>query len=192
MSKRKASELETVIPENFHQLDNGRIVHKPGSDGQLHHYVMDKVPIKTAYFTDQKNMGDDSDEQKHKVYVDVKLIDPNDLAILREVDAALEAAAKLQDRTFCPMINETKGTLKIPITMKLTHRKKKAIISGQQYISGTFMLSSVYDYEARWYGINLIVPKNQKKATLGQITKPKVEKKPEPEPADEPTDEQDE
>ena len=160
------------LPKGFKQLNNERksIVCK-----DYHVFALNRVPVSKTWF---KNLGkDDDEENKITVYVSLDALNQEDVDVLQSVDASLneKAGAMNPERKHCALINDDEDTLKLVVYLKLTARKKDAIMNGQYHLSGSFMLSSVYDYEG-YYGINLIVPKGDKwkKPVIVEMKKPKV------------------
>tara|TARA_Y100000385_G_scaffold274472_1_gene317709 strand:- start:66 stop:623 length:558 start_codon:yes stop_codon:yes gene_type:complete len=172
MPKRTSAEVE-VVPEGFKTLPSGRIV-----SSKYHLVTVDKKPVLKAWFADMK---DDSDEKKVKVYVATKDLASESLQFLLESDDALAEAAKLKNINHCSLFDDDRSQVKLSLYLKYPRRKKQNIIEGDFTVSGKFLLSSVYEYspdnDKTYYGINLVVPRSQKKPSISSVVKPKAQSK---------------
>ncbi len=180
MAKRSATEA-FAVPSGFKQLDNenksivwaGKFANK--------RIELNKVPIKEVGYIDDKKTN-------FKIHVSTEHMG-QDLEALRTIDATLADAAK--EDSDAPihraLINETNGTVKLSVTLGTKTRdkslKKKLIQSStdEYFVTGNFGLSSIYKYQGS-FGINLIIPKDEKKVVIAE--KPKAEDKTEEEPED--------
>lgn len=131
-----------------------------------------KIPVKRIYFP---NMEDDTDEVKLKVYVDFSDLEEDDREVIRKADTSLKEAAELQNKKYSPLVDEN-GVLKLSIQVKFAKRKKQSIIKNDHTLTANFVFSSVYDY-MNYYGVNLMVPRKDKKALVSPIPKQKDNKK---------------
>ncbi len=148
-----------MIPDGFKE-HNDRLVYKTYCKLDLV-----KTPIKSVYFS---TMDDDTTDVKYKVYVNLDDLDEQDQMRITEVNEAIKECAKLQNNVkHATLINEA-GEVKLTIYAKFAKRKKQAILKNDHAITAGFMFSSVFSYMG-WYGVNLIVPKKDKKVTISKI-----------------------
>lgn len=166
LGKRKADAMnktdeELFIPKGCKEW-NGKVVFK---NNKILSFV--KTPIEKVWFN---SMEDDADEAKTSVYINTKSLDPDDLEYVKSIDKLLETSAKKLSRQHCALIND-KDQLKLQTYQKLTKRRKTAVLAGSFCLTGDFLLSSIYDYMDKYYGVNFIVPRNKKKVQMTQVAK---------------------
>ena len=176
-TKRPRVEL-TETPKLFKENRGQYVFH------EYHSMHVNNVMLANIYFQHDQDDGKDT---KVKAYVEKDTLPEDEVEWLESVDKSLaeyvekvnkdgdiEGSGKFKH---CPIIN--KGLVKLQPWCNFTKRKKNLVkknVAGFM-INGTFMMSSVYKYQNEegitYLGVNLIVPRKEKKCDIKAIPIPK-------------------
>ncbi len=145
---------------------------------------VNNVKLANVYF---QHDGDDGKDTKVKAYIEKDSLPEDEIEWLESVDKSLEAyVKKVNDDEevegagkfkHCPIIN--KDLVKLQPWCNFTKRKKNLVKKNVEgfMINGTFMMSGVYNFQTEegvtYVGVNLIVPRKEKKVEIKAIPIPK-------------------
>ena len=151
-------------PTGFKTLDSGKMVLDTYYEINLKH-----VELTSIFFQSLKT--NDSEPKKINMYVPYSKFDPEDQVRIKKIDQDLKEMADMLGKKHCPLIC-TRGegaarveVVKLSTYLKLTASKKSKLVNTPHFVSGKFMISSIYDYGKDgiyYYGVNIVVPKNEK------------------------------
>lgn len=171
MASKRTHDNIHHIPEGFRIIDEDSDTPKVVYE-EYHKVELSKVPLARIWF---EGMEDDKEDTKLKIYVKLDDLAKEDIEMIKKVDASLAETAQLLGNKHSPLVDKD-GHVKLTTKLKMRKRRKQSLNNGEYLVTGKFILSSVYDYN-QYYGINLIVSRNDKKPVFSQVSEPKAEDK---------------